>query len=184
MAPGPRFSTTTSASLARRSNSARPRSLLRFSVTAFLLALRRRKNQESFSGSSESPRRVCSPPGGSILITSAPNHASVSVQLGPASHNVKSRTRIPSSARPMIRISPFVTPLLVSTQVSLPEPSRPRPARLHVSVDTGQQPIARLQRRHRYIELRSLPYGIAQSLLHFESATALQILKRRHLVGG
>src|SRR5262249_8401783 len=61
-------------------------------------AFSRQKNTESMSGRSPMPRRAGSPPGGSILMTSAPSHARVSVQLGPASYWVRSRTRIPSSA--------------------------------------------------------------------------------------
>src|SRR5262245_13023750 len=75
-----------------------PRSDFRLSVRAFLLAFSRRKKYESRSARSERPRRAGSPVGGSILITSAPSHASISVQLGPASYWVRSSTLIPSSA--------------------------------------------------------------------------------------
>src|SRR5499426_3932126 len=98
MEPGPRFSTTTSAVFAISSNIARPRGLLRFSVTAFLHEFNRRKNHASSPRLSESAVRPGSPVGGSILITSAPSHASIWVQLGPASYWVRSRTRIPSRA--------------------------------------------------------------------------------------
>ncbi len=56
------------------------------------------KNQASSPRLSESAVRPGSPVGGSILMTSAPSHASICVQLGPASYCVRSRTRIPSSA--------------------------------------------------------------------------------------
>src|SRR6266540_2907808 len=98
MAPGPRFSMTTSASRASRVNISRPLSLLRLRFTPFLFAFRSRKNHESLSGRSDRPRRAGSPVGGSILITSAPSQASSSVQLGPAAYCVRSRTRMPSSA--------------------------------------------------------------------------------------
>src|SRR5881396_2982237 len=101
IAPGPKFSATTSARPTIRSKMARPRSVFRSSVTLFLLALRRRKNQASRSARSDSARRPGSPPGGSILMTSAPSQASISVQLGPASYCVRSNTTIPSSAFPM-----------------------------------------------------------------------------------
>src|SRR5437867_2757523 len=108
IAPGPKFSATTSARPTIRSKMARPRSVFRSSVTLFLLALRRRKNQASRSARSDSARRPGSPPGGSILMTSAPSQASISVQLGPASYCVRSNTTIPSSAFPM---SPPTPPL-------------------------------------------------------------------------
>src|SRR5712691_7083415 len=97
-APGPRFSTTTSAFLAISRKSARPRSDLRLRVTPFLFELRSRKNQASSPRLSESALRPGSPVGGSILMTSAPSHASIWVALGPASYCVRSRTRIPSRA--------------------------------------------------------------------------------------
>src|SRR2546422_1391036 len=98
MAPGPRFSTTTSAVFTMASNIARPRVAFRFSVTPFLLEFSSRKNQASSPFLSERARRPASPPGGSILMTSAPSQASICVLLGPASYCVRSRTRIPSRA--------------------------------------------------------------------------------------
>src|SRR5437762_11354873 len=98
MAPGPKFSTTTSAVFTIASNIARPRGALRLSVTPFLFEFSSRKNQASSPFLSESARRPASPPGGSILMTSAPSHASICVLLGPASYCVRSSTRIPSSA--------------------------------------------------------------------------------------
>src|SRR5205823_10879310 len=96
--PGPRFSTTTSAVFAISRNISRPRSDLRLSVTPLLLEFRRRKNHESSPRLSERAVRPCSPTGVSILMTSAPSHPSICVQLGPASYWVRSSTRIPSSA--------------------------------------------------------------------------------------
>src|SRR2546422_4560969 len=66
IAPGPKFSTTTSPRSTIRSKRARPRSAFRSSVTLRLLALSKRKNHASVSGRSESARRPGSPPGGSI----------------------------------------------------------------------------------------------------------------------
>src|SRR2546427_4453376 len=88
----------TSAPPAIRARMARPSAALRSSVTLFLLPFSSRKNQASRSGRSDSARRPGSPPGGSILMTSAPSHASIWAQLGPASYCVRSSTTIPSSA--------------------------------------------------------------------------------------
>src|SRR5499426_1405805 len=98
MTPGPMFSTTTSDCFTSSSNMARPRGDLRLRVTPFLQEFSRRKNHASSPRLSESAVRPGSPVGGSILITSAPSHASIWVQLGPASYWVRSRTRIPSRA--------------------------------------------------------------------------------------
>src|SRR5713101_6986922 len=88
----------TSARSTIRVRSPRPSGALRSSVTLFLLPFSIRKNQASRSGRSDSARRPGSPPGGSILMTSAPSHASIWAQLGPASYCVRSSTTIPSSA--------------------------------------------------------------------------------------
>src|SRR4029434_4204808 len=101
MAPGPRFSTTTSACFTRSWKSSRPRGDLRLSVTPFFPEFSRRKNQASSPRLSESAVRPGSPSGGSILMTSAPSHASIWVQEGPASYCVRSSTRIPSRALDM-----------------------------------------------------------------------------------
>src|SRR2546422_6383809 len=58
IAPGPKFSATTSARPTIRSKMARPRSVFRSSVTLFLLALRRRKNQRSEEHTSELQSRL------------------------------------------------------------------------------------------------------------------------------
>src|SRR5438094_490585 len=96
------FSTTTSAVLTRASNIARPRGAFRFSVTPFLFEFSSRKNHASSPRLSESAVRPGSPPGASILMTSAPSHASICVQEGPASYCVRSSTRIPSRALGMV----------------------------------------------------------------------------------
>src|SRR5713226_7337442 len=98
MAPGPMFSTSTSAVFTMSRNMVRPRSDFRLSVTPFLPELSNRKNHASSPRLSESAVRPGSPVGGSILMTSAPSHASIWVQDGPASYWVRSRTRIPAKA--------------------------------------------------------------------------------------
>src|SRR5215467_9801109 len=61
------------------------------------------KYRLSTSGRSRSCSRVISPaPARSTLITSAPNHASSWVQVGPDCTCVKSRMRTPSSALPSL----------------------------------------------------------------------------------
>src|SRR3989442_2112273 len=92
------FSTTTSAPFTISSNIARPRGDFRFRVTPFLQEFSSRRKHASSSRLSESAVRPGSPAGGSFLITSAPSHASICVQAGPASYWVRSRTRIPLSA--------------------------------------------------------------------------------------
>src|SRR5260370_24520620 len=76
----------------------RRRSDLRLSVTPFLPEFSSRKNHASSPRLSESAVRPGSPVGGSILMTSAPSHASIWVADGPASYLVRSRTRIPACA--------------------------------------------------------------------------------------
>src|ERR1700745_1250814 len=80
-----------------------PRSDLRLTVMDFLLALNNGKYQESWFGLWLGPdcrpnkERPASPPCGfSTLKTSAPSQASASVQDGPASNWVRSRTRTPA----------------------------------------------------------------------------------------
>src|SRR5262249_35208456 len=66
--------------------------------TLDLFALSMRKYGESWPGRSAEAPLPCSPrPGCSILITSAPSHASICVQAVPASNCVRSTTRTPSS---------------------------------------------------------------------------------------
>src|SRR5262245_36251708 len=103
MAPGAKFSTMTSARFAMFLTSSSPRSDFRLTVMDFLLALNNRKYQESWfwlwSGPGCRPikERPASPPCGfSTFTTSAPSQASASVQDGPASNWVRSRTRTPA----------------------------------------------------------------------------------------
>src|SRR5215471_9780836 len=105
MAPGAKFSTMTSARFTMFLTRSSPRSDLRLTVMDFLLALNNRKYQESrfWLGLGLGPdcrpnkERPASPPCGfSTLTTSAPSQASASVQDGPASNCVRSRTRTPA----------------------------------------------------------------------------------------
>src|ERR1700730_8126794 len=96
-----------------------PRSDLRLMLMDFLLALNNRKYQESWFGLWLGPdcrpnkERPASPPCGfSTLTTSAPSQASASVQDGPASNWVRSRTRTPvrqPGSAPLVAI--FLPPL-------------------------------------------------------------------------
>src|SRR6184192_1822580 len=102
MAPGAKFSTMTSARFAMFLTRSSPRSDLRLTVMDFLLALNNRQYQESWFWLWLGPdcrpnrERPASPPCGfSTLTTSAPSQASASVQDGPASNWVRSRTRTP-----------------------------------------------------------------------------------------
>src|SRR5687767_1482000 len=99
MSPGAKFSTTTSARSTILRKSARASGCLRSSVTLRLLALNTRKNIASRPGISGRFRRDCSPPGGSIFSTSAPSQPRNCVQVVPASNWVRSRMRMPLSAR-------------------------------------------------------------------------------------
>src|ERR1700730_16324719 len=95
-----------------------PRSDLRLTVMDFLLALNNRKYQESWFGLWLGPdcrpnkERPASPPCGfSTLTTSAPSQASASVQDGPASNWVRSRTRTPArqpGSAPLVAIFSFL----------------------------------------------------------------------------
>src|SRR6266498_666767 len=105
MAPGAKFSTMTSARFAMFLTRSSPRSDLRLTVVDFLLALNNRKYQESWfwlwpwpwPDDRPNKERPASPPCGfSTLTTSAPSQASASVQDGPASNWVRSRTRTPA----------------------------------------------------------------------------------------
>ena len=118
MAPGAKFSTMTSARFAMFLTRSSPRSDLRLTVMDFLLALNNRKYQESWFWLSLGPDcrpnkvRPASPPCGfSTLTTSAPSQASASVQDGPASNWVRSRTRTPArqpGSAPLVAIFSFL----------------------------------------------------------------------------
>src|SRR5215831_4639842 len=97
MAPGAKFSTNTSARRAKSLTSCSPRGVLRLAVIDFLLALKRRKYQESPACPPRNELRPGSPPlGFSTLTTSAPSQASASVHEGPASNCVRSTIRTPA----------------------------------------------------------------------------------------
>src|SRR4029078_2632952 len=97
--PGPKFSTSTSQLLISAVRTSLPLGFLVSSVIERLLWLSMVKYRLSTFGMSCSWPRVMSPtPGGSTLITSAPNQASSCVQVGPDWTWVKSRMRTPSSA--------------------------------------------------------------------------------------
>src|SRR4051794_16486028 len=97
--PGPKFSTSTSHFLISSVRTSLPLGFLVSSVIERLLWLSMVKYRLSTFGMSCSWPRVMSPtPGRSTLITSAPNHASNCVQVGPDWTWVKSRMRTPSSA--------------------------------------------------------------------------------------
>src|SRR5438445_955534 len=90
------FSATMSAFLINSLTISSPFGDLRFSVIDFLLTLNWWKYQGSSSGLPGRSRRPGSPrPGFSILTTSAPNQASTSVEVVPASNWVKSTTLTP-----------------------------------------------------------------------------------------
>src|ERR1700732_325825 len=116
MAPGAKFSTMTSARFAMLLTSSSPRSDLRLTVMDFLLALNNRKYQESWFWPlpDDWPNKIgpASPPCGfSTLTTSAPSQASASVQDGPASNWVRSRTRTPArqpGSAPLVAIFSFL----------------------------------------------------------------------------
>src|SRR3984957_15951239 len=114
MTPGAKFSTMTSASFAMLLTSSSPRPDSRFRVMDFLLALNNRKYQESWlwSGTPRNEKLPASPPSGfSTLTTSAPSQASASVQDGPASNWVRSRTRTPArqpTGEPFVAILSFL----------------------------------------------------------------------------
>src|SRR6202521_1527842 len=97
--PGPKFSTSTSQLLISAVRTSLPLGFLVSSVIERLLWLSMVKYRLSTFGLSCNCPRVISPtPGRSTLITSAPNHASNCVQVGPDWTWVKSRMRTPLSA--------------------------------------------------------------------------------------
>src|ERR1700740_212633 len=106
--PGPKFSTRTSQLLISAVRTSLPLGFLVSSVIERLLWFSMVKYRLSTFGMSWSWPRVISPtPGRSTLITSAPNHASNWVQVGPDWTWVKSRMRTPLSAF-VIFFSPWI----------------------------------------------------------------------------
>ena len=94
--PGAMFSAVMSAFFSISLTISSPFGDFRLIAIDFLLTLNWRKYQGSSSGLPGRSRRPGSPrPGFSILTTSAPNHASTSVQVVPASNCVKSTTLTP-----------------------------------------------------------------------------------------
>src|SRR2546421_7629310 len=78
----------------------------RFALTLFLLRLNMRKKPAP----EPSSRLVLSPPGGSILITSAPRSPRIMPQVGPITMWENSTTRMPESGRLAPLLVPFFTP--------------------------------------------------------------------------
>ena len=92
--PGRRLTTKTSARSASRSTISLPRRNSTATERLFAFAVRNIVAVPSWNGGPQC--RASSPlPGGSTLITSAPNAPSTSVQYGPASDVVTSTTRRP-----------------------------------------------------------------------------------------
>src|SRR3954447_18241556 len=110
--PGPKFSTSTSHFLMSSVRTSLPLGFLVSSVIERLLWLSMVKYRLSTFGMSCSWPRVMSPtPGRSTLITSAPNHASSCVQVGPDWTWVKSRMRTPVSALVIVLLRILCLPL-------------------------------------------------------------------------
>src|SRR3954447_4928117 len=114
--PGPKFSTSTSHFLISSVRTSLPLGFLVSSVIERLLWLSMVKYRLSTFGISCSWPRVMSPtPGRSTLITSAPNHASNCVQVGPDWTWVKSRMRTPSSAFVIVLLRTLIYPAPAGT---------------------------------------------------------------------
>src|SRR4051794_28089040 len=109
--PGPKFSTSTSHFLISSVRTSLPLGFLVSSVIERLLWLSMVKYRLSTFGMSCNWPRVMSPtPGRSTLITSAPNHASSCVQVGPDWTWVKSRMRTPVSALVIVLLRTLSAP--------------------------------------------------------------------------
>src|ERR1700722_3778210 len=116
-APGAKFSTSTSQCLINFSSTFLPCGLLVSRVTDRLLWFSMVKYRLSTPGMSRSCSRVTSPlPAFSTLMTSAPNHASSWVQVGPDCTCVKSRMRTPLSALSMDRFRSLVHRLILGAR--------------------------------------------------------------------
>src|SRR6266850_692735 len=108
IAPGPKFSTNTSAFRISFSRISLPSGVLVFSARDLLLLLSWVKYSASTSGMSRNCRRVISPPSTrSTFSTSAPNQANNCVHAGPACTPVKSIIVIPSRGKLMVKFSLF-----------------------------------------------------------------------------
>src|SRR5208337_1840987 len=95
--PGRLFSTSASAFTARRRTRSRPCSFLMSMTMLRLLRLKLRKAAVRPPRCGPTLRRIESPSGGSILMTSAPRSPSSCVQNGPEMTAVRSRMRKPIS---------------------------------------------------------------------------------------
>src|SRR5271166_2607587 len=128
------FSTVTSAFFSISLTISSPFSDFRLIASDFLLTLNWWKYQGSSSGLPGRNRRPGSPrPGFSILTTSAPNQASTSVEVVPASNWVKSTTLIPCRKLKSWVMSLIALLLPLRTNAGTqPAPSRARPQRLPI----------------------------------------------------
>src|SRR5580698_8969873 len=163
-APGAKFSTSTSQCLTSRSSTCLPCSLFVSSVIERLLWFNMVKYRLSSPGTSRSCSRVISPvPAFSTLMTSAPNHASSCVQVGPDCTCVKSRIRTPSNA---LLIPDSATRLLIHCLVL---GARRVLARVDPDIDhrraaqLAHRLTAALQRRR---NLRRIPHFLAVAAQH------------------
>src|ERR1700740_378247 len=118
MVPGAMFSTVTSAFFSISLTMSSPLGDFRLIASDFLLTLNWWKYHGSSSGLPGRSRRPGSPrPGFSILTTSAPNHASTSVEVVPASNWVKSTTLTPCR-----KLKSWVLSLIAASLRYLPMP--------------------------------------------------------------
>src|SRR5207248_5181262 len=147
------FSTVTSAFLSSSLTISSPRGDFKFSVSDFLLALNWWKYQGSLSGLPGCMRRPGSPVlGFSILTTSAPSQARLSVQDGPASNCVKSTTLTPSrqsssTPMPVIALPPINSAAAGAAEcLSPPAPDGYRPLLFRLA---AEEPRREPQQRHR-----------------------------------
>src|SRR5690606_2925218 len=123
--PGRKFSITMSASATSLRTISWPSSDLRSSVTDFLLRLWEYHHNEVPSCSLRHLRKGSPVPGGSILMTSAPNWASSALAYGPAINEPSSSTLTPESAISAADVlSCIVSPLFISTYDRLNQPAR------------------------------------------------------------
>src|SRR5947209_18867392 len=114
------------------------------------------------------PRVISPTPGRSTLITSAPNHASSCVQVGPDCTCVKSRIFTPSSALP-ISVPPEITS---SFRASLRRLLANRALRIEIADAAALAPS------------RWIDHGVDERRLagiHGSVDGALQLVRRRHI---
>src|SRR6266516_5709296 len=179
--PGPKFSTSTSQFLISAVRTSLPLGFLVSSVIERLLWLSMVKYRLSTFGTSCNWPRVISPtPGRSTLITSAPNHASNCVQVGPDWTCVKSRMRTPFSAFVIVLLRIVTAPALGRTEVGTGRRAT-RPMRLF---------LAKFALRIEVADAAALAAGcridrrVDQGRLagiHRRVHGALEIVRRRHV---